>query len=88
MQTRLLVVQPLFSVIVDESGNAGIAAPVCQSAGPVVGEKVAANGAILAALAALFQKAVTELPVILPEILQLISLFGGTAPSPAPAATT
>ena len=51
---------------------------------------VGANGAILTALAGLLQKAAAELPTILPEILQLIALFGGTVtptPTPAPSST-
>jgi len=97
MLTRILVVQPVFSVIVDESGEPADTNTACgQCAAEPVGacgqcaaEPVGANGAILTALAGLLQKAITQLPTILPEILQLIALFGGqVSPAPAPANTT
>ncbi len=142
MRTRLLVVQPLFSVIVEESepgpshaecnstGRASSPAPAGSAVLAILaallakvaadlptaisgqipalledllglitgaaapgeegdrGGPYAANGAILAALGNLLQKAAAALPTILPEILQLIALFGGNVnvtPGPSPA---
>ena len=82
MLTRVLVVQPLFSVVLDEGGQlAETAKPVCTAAAESVGENVAANGAILNALAALLQQ-------LAPLLLQLLPLFIKPANTPpAPSAT-
>ena len=80
MLTRVLVVKPLLSVVLDETGEpVETARPVCQS--HEVGEQVGANGAILSALLSLIQKSDTELPTLLPEILSIIGLFGSTSNS-------
>ena len=81
MLTRVLVVQPLFSVVFDETDNS-VSKPVCGDARP----SYEANGQILAGLAAVIQKLVAAMPTLLPEILQLISLFGTQAAPPAPSA--
>jgi len=80
MLTRVLVVQPLFSVILDESGQVADTAQPNRSA-PRVGEPVAANGAILQALVSLIQKAAAELPTLLPMIISIIGLFGQSQPT-------
>ncbi len=79
---RIVLVQPICSVDVDEQPNVTAPAPeaCCKTVRPV-GETVGANGAILTLLGNLLQKAATELPVILPEIVQLIALFGGKVDS-------
>ena len=87
MFTRILVVKPMFSVVVDESDENGLPGETnccaANAASAETSQPVAANGQILAALAALLQKAATALPVILPEILQLIAVFGGSVdPTP------
>ena len=78
MLTRVLVVQPLFSVVLDESNEPvnSQAKPVCAASGPIYD----ANGQLLAAL----QKLIAAMPTLLPMILQIITLFG----APAPAAST
>jgi hypothetical protein len=83
MLTRVLVVQPLFSVIVDESGDQ--TRPVCGPAAdqgcasaPAVGEAVAANGQIIAALSAFLQQ-------LAPLLLQILPLF--IKPNATPAST-
>ena len=81
MLTRVLVVQPLFSVVLDETDNS-VSKPVCGDARP----SYEANGQILQGLAAILQKLVAAMPTLLPEILQLISLFGTQAAPPAPSA--
>ncbi len=73
MLTRVLVVQPLFSVVLDESGEAK---PVCSATAEPVGEAVAANGQVLAALSAFLQQ-------LAPLLLQILPLFikPGTQPA-------
>ena len=42
-----------------------------------------ANGALIAAIAAALPKFIAAAQTLLPEILQIIALFGGNTPSPA-----
>ena len=88
MLTRVLVVQPLFSVVLDETDNS-LSKPVCGDGAPGTPghPSYEANGQILQGLAAILQKLVAAMPTLLPEILQLISLFGTEAAPPANTAT-
>ena len=89
MRTRVLVVQPLFSVVLDESGqpcneNETVCTAACsEPASPAVG----ANGQILAKLAAMLQVAIANAPQLIAEISSLIALFGGKAPVASDVAT-
>jgi hypothetical protein len=78
---RIVLVQPICSVDVDEPASV-LKHPVGGSAA----EPVAANGAALTALAALIAKLSAALPTLLPEILQIIALFGNAQTAP-PAST-
>ena len=75
MLTRILVVQPLVSVVVDETNVDSTGKPVCTASAEPVGEAVAANGQILAALSAFLQQ-------LAPLLLQILPLF--IKPSTAP----
>jgi hypothetical protein len=81
MLTRVLVVQPLFSVILDESGDPVAQAgsePVCASRMPAR-ERVGVNGQFWTLLASLLQQAGTALPSIMSEVFALISAYTSTA---------
>jgi hypothetical protein len=80
MLTRVLVVQPLFSVILDESGQ-----PLPESSEAVctsrrsVGERVGAGPQFWSLLASLLQQAGSELPTILNEVFALINAYTATS---------
>jgi Ca2+/Na+ antiporter len=80
MLTRVLVVQPLFSAILDESGE-----PVSTASSEAVcsrmpaRERVGVNGQFWTLLASLLQQAGTALPSIMSEIFALISAYTSTA---------
>lgn len=84
MLTRVLVVQPLFSVILDESGepiNTASSEAVCSRM--PVRERVGVNGQFWTLLASLLQQAGTALPSILQEVFALISAYTSTPSSTA-----
>lgn len=76
MKTQILVVKPMFSVIVDETGDVHEDAPTCEAHGPL-GAGYEANGQILARLTSLLQNALQNAPQLITEITTLIALFGG-----------
>ena len=87
MLTRVLVVQPLFSVILDESGepvctasssSSSSSEAVCTSRMPLR-ERVGVNGQFWTLLASLLQQAGTALPSIMSEVFALISAYTSTA---------
>jgi hypothetical protein len=76
MSARLILVQPIVSVDLDEPGDC--CKPACASSVEAVGANAMANGQVLANLFAFLQQA-------MPMILQLIALFGKQTTPPAPA---
>ncbi|MFZ1978250.1 MAG: hypothetical protein WAV76_09875 [Bacteroidota bacterium] len=77
MLTRILVVQPLFSVVIDETGPANDG-PVCGDARPVgeqAGEQVGLSAQFWALLGDLVEKAAADVPLVLTEISALIAAF-------------
>ncbi len=78
MRTRIVVVNPLFSVEVEETNVDAAGQPVCKAAAPA-----AAGTSFWTVLAAILQKAAADLPAILPELLDLIAALQGTAESQA-----
>jgi len=86
----------MFSVLVDgdvdgdvaPEGSPGEGSPACCAKAPraEAAPAIDANGQIVANLGALLQKLIAAMPTLLPEILQLIALFGKTQTTP-PAAS-
>ena len=82
MRTKVLVVQPLFSVVLDESGQPCTdSEAVCTSAAQPVGEAVGANGVIIAKLMTMLQWAMTNAPQLIAEITAILALFGAKVPA-------
>ncbi len=78
---RIVLVQPICTVDVDEPAAACGTVHASYAAAP----KFEANGAILTALAGVIQKLIAAAPTLLPELLQLLALFGAQANPPPPA---